>query len=591
MILRELITKLSFQTDNEGLKNLEKQLEGLQSTALKFGLAAGAAIAGVTALAAKTQAQVRRAALESGLTGKAFDDLAGKLQEQALRVSETLGVSTADAAKVFAQAIDRGIDPASAKFEKLNEVILKVAKVAEVDGAQAFDSFGKISQQLFGNFDQIDRIANVVQATTIKTTASFESLSQAMVRIGPIAARTNTTVEEFAAILGSLEDSGIPARRAMGSLTEVMNTFINPSAEAQDIINKLGLNMLDANGRFVSFIDVISQLETATVGMTDVQKDFVLQQLAGAQGATVFGQLLKKGSKELRSITKDVTGTNVVNEQFEELMQGAGEQTTRLMRALSALGSTLGTPFLQPLTNAASRIADIIAGVRKWIAENDAVVGPIIRLAGIVVGLVLAFGGLSFIIAKVIVVGKIIAALFTTAALTVVGWVAAIGALLLVMEDLWVFLNGGDSLIGRLVDGWIRWNNQLAMSSPILATISDTFRIITEYLLAFPRLLIDAGNAIGAFFATGDVGTALKDFTKDGSFTDRASKIFFGGSQNDLTQAGGGVKSNTANVTINATVPPGTNPDDVGQYLGGVLSGEMEKLSSTFEEFEPSVVQ
>jgi len=127
--------------------------------------------------------------------------------------------------------------------------------------------------------------------------------------------------------------------------------------------------------------------------------------------------------------------------------------------------------------------------------------------------------------------------------------IAAVGVLVVVIHDLWAMFTGGKTWTGSLVD-WVKKG---------------------------------IGNVTDMFAGAGGAGAKMSSISGPNgvmsSVTNNANKTSNGGN------------SYTIDAPMNFTIPPGTDPKDVGNKAYDAIQSHLEKMSREFERSTPQTVR
>ena len=315
----------------------------------------GMAVAGSVQTFMGFESSMNNVAALTGAVGKEFDALEKKARE--------LGASTRYSASEVADAMGfLGM----AGFET-NEILsstqtmLDLAAAGQLELAEAADIASNVMGQFGVSAENADRVTNVLAATAASANTNVSQLAEAMNYLGPTANSLGITLEETAAIIGVLGDSGIQgsaAGRALG--TSLVRLADDSNAKVQTAIKELGLEVFDLNGEFVGMAKFLEQLETGLDSYNDEQKAATLTTLLGADAFQEINILLERGSEAYAEYTDSITGTNRAQEIAEIQSDGLGGTLKELSSATEELAITTGEALAPALNAAAEKASEVI---------------------------------------------------------------------------------------------------------------------------------------------------------------------------------------------------------------------------------------
>ncbi len=297
--------KISTQLDN---KNTEKALSKFSAFA-KTGLkgvatavtAVSTGLAGVSGYAIKVgadfEAQMSRVQAISGATGKEFE----QLKNQAIE----LGADTAFSASEAAQGME---NLASAGFTT-NEIMsampgmLDLAAASGEDLANSADIAASTLRGFGLEASEAGHVADVLAENANRTNSSVAETGEAMKYIAPLARAAGISMEETAAAIGIMADSGIQGSQAGTTLRGALSRLSKPTNVMQQAMDELGVSFYDSEGKMLSLTDQVGMLQSAMEGMTDEQKNNYLVTLYGQEALSGMLALINEGPESLSSLT------------------------------------------------------------------------------------------------------------------------------------------------------------------------------------------------------------------------------------------------------------------------------------------------
>jgi len=189
------------------------------------------------------------------------------------------------------------------------------------------------------------------------------------------------------------------------------------------------------------------------------------------------------------------------------------DESLRLQKVISGIANAIGTRLIKQFNKMNGRFIEWFKINKQIIQQNislflDKAISVILgvynvvkRVVNIIMSLVNAMGGLKN---TIIVVTGLLLAMNASALLMPILLVAVAAGILLLLEDIIKFAEGGDSAIGQLAKDFPVLDAVLRTTLDLLAMIRDGWELIfTEGDVAFEGMLMmleDAGNAIANFF-------------------------------------------------------------------------------------------
>ena len=242
-VIDELITVLSFRGDAEGIKNTRTQLRSMSddiSTAARgLGILGGAITAvGVGALTQFVPFEDRLATIKGlvGVTNEELADMTPRLHE--------IGAATGVGPQALADALffitSNGLRAAGAMETVERSAIAQAVGLgdAETSARLATSAINAYGEENLSATMAFDDLTAAVRLGNLQT----DAMAGSMGRLIPIASGMGVEFGEAAGLLAALSRTGTEADQGVTQLTQVLVSLLNPSAEADDALEAVGLS-------------------------------------------------------------------------------------------------------------------------------------------------------------------------------------------------------------------------------------------------------------------------------------------------------------------------------------------------------------
>jgi hypothetical protein len=320
------------------------------------------------------------------------------------------------------------------------------------------------------------------------------------------ASKLNDTAKQLGVTTQAVEELGYAASVSGSSQEELvqgltflqrsMNAAAGGSADAQAAFARLGVSIQDASGKLRDPASVVDELAD---GMSRIENPTeragVAMQVLGRGGGKLV-QFFAQGSASIAEARKELQELGGVSDpKFIEDATALNDAMTKTRVFLASIGRTIARALMPFLLRAQqgflklaktfgdvgrSRVDAFVRGVGKLLETVGRLVSPIIS-------------ALWRMRTVVFAVGVALAAAFAPVT-------TAIAALLLIIDDVWTYLEGGDSVIGGLIDALERF---FTSSETILGSIGAMIWTLVKTLMS------------GGFGAVWDAWTAALFHAQD----------------------------------------------------------------------------
>jgi hypothetical protein len=326
----------------------------------------------------------------------------------------------------------------------------------------------------------------------------------------------------------ALQELGFAAKLSGAGVDEVRDAlrFLSRNAveaaggskEAMAAFRKLGITVKDSSGNIRGADELMMEMAAGLQRVTNpAERTALAMKLLGRGGGPLLA-FLSQGTAGIQALRDEAVAMGIVfDEEFVESADVFGDNAERLTGYLKGLRNAAAKGFLPAL-------AKIQDGLLAWLKANGALIrqglsNTLEGLGNLVTGIAGAF---KFVTDVIVGAGAaiwnfgtngklVIAALIPLTAYLIGPW-ALIGLGILFalasLEDLFVFLKGGDSVFSRFVDEAQR------SGEAIKVTLGSIFAFFRALVMAFgdgglSAMFKEVGGAIT--FALNAYGTSLSE--------------------------------------------------------------------------------
>ncbi|WP_214780972.1 phage tail tape measure protein [Exiguobacterium sp. S3] len=434
MALRDTEVIIDIMADADPLRNLNREIDDItgnaqnmgasltqagQMMAAGFGIAGGAIVAGLGVAvntAMEFDAQMSRTGAIAGATSGELD----ALRDSAL----DLGASTSKSASEVAIA-QEGLAALGFTVDDILGAMPGVISAAEASGADMALTAETMASaiNIFGlEATEATRVADILAETANRSAADINDMGYALKYAGPVAANLGVSMEELSASIGIMTNAGLDGSSAGTALRAGLLALLNPSEENSKMMQAMGIEMTDANGKFIGLSGVVEQLGMSMEGMTDAQKTATLASLVGTEASSGFLALMAAGPTEIDKFTKSLENSagasDTAAKAMKDNLKGAvDEMKGSIETAQISIGSALA-PALIVLAGVVGNLVgafnSLPPGMQSTIAIGAALTGVVFLLiaglglllmaAGGVITAVTALGGVAAILSTALAV-------------------------------------------------------------------------------------------------------------------------------------------------------------------------------------------
>lgn len=248
---------------------------------------------------------------------------------------------------------------------------LSVEESAEI-AATALKTFG-----LEGN--KVEHVADLMAAGAGKAQGSVHQLGMALKQSALVANATGLTIEETTAGLGAFASAGLLGSDAGTSFKSMLQRLTPQSAEAQRMMDELGISAYDANGQFVGLANFAGNLQNSLKGLTAEQRNAAMATIFGSDAVRAANVLYTEGATGIQNWTDKVNDAGYAAETARLRMDNLKGDITTLKGAFENAMIGMGSSSDGVLRGLVQQITDVIrafAGLEPGVqAATLAIIG------------------------------------------------------------------------------------------------------------------------------------------------------------------------------------------------------------------------
>jgi len=347
-------------------KGLGARLKTVQGALGAFGLAAGgAAVVAAFSKAVGTFKEFDDTMRAVGAVSGATTEELQMLRDTAEKMGAETRFSASEAADGLRLLSMAGLSAADS-IEVLPSV-LQLASAGMVDLGTAADIATNVMSAFGLTVEELPRVNDVLVKTFTSTNTPLGELGEAFKLVGPIAKGLGADFEDLNAALGQLGNAGLKGSLAGTSLRGALNALFNPTKEEAKLMEDLsqriggaGLQIKNAEGGFIGFVEVIKQLEQAALTGDEALRLF------GQRAGPGIAALLQQGSKSLEDLREKLRTAGGTAERIAQQMEaGLGGAFRRLLAATEGVSIALIDLISPALNNIIDSIAKSLSSISQ----------------------------------------------------------------------------------------------------------------------------------------------------------------------------------------------------------------------------------
>lgn len=283
----------------------------------------------------------------SGATGEEIKLLTDKAKEMGAKTKFSAGES-AQAFQYMAMAgwkttdMLNGIDGIMNLAAASGEDLALVSDIV-TDALTAFGMSAKDSAQF----------ADLLASAASNSNTNVSMLGESFKYVAPVAGALGHSAKDTAFALGLMANAGIKGSQSGTALRASLTNLAHPSKQMAEEMDRLGISLVDANGKVKEGKTLYDELRQKFSGLTDAQKTSSAATIFGKEAMSGMLAIINASDADYKKLYENLSNCDGVAEDMAKTMQnnlaGSIEQ---LGGGLETLGLTAYDKFKGPMKDA-----------------------------------------------------------------------------------------------------------------------------------------------------------------------------------------------------------------------------------------------
>ena len=273
--------------------------------------------------------------------------------------------------------------------------VLNLATAGQLDLATASDIVTDMMSMFGIEAENASQASDVFAAAQAKSNTNVEQLSEALRMAGPAASSAGNSLEDTSAVLGILANNGIKGSTAGTALNSMFRDLQKSAENGAVAIGDTSVAVYDAEGNMRSMVDIVQDVEKATQGMSDEQRNAALSQIFQQQSLRGVNVLLNEGSDSLVDLQNELINSNGAAQDMADIMD---DNMQGSLLAMKSAAEEVTIQFFEMAEGPIRAIIDGITDLIRWFGELDPTIQQVIGIVGV---LVASIGPLLMLIGQI----------------------------------------------------------------------------------------------------------------------------------------------------------------------------------------------
>lgn len=236
------------------------------------------------------------------------------------------------------------------------------------------------------------QVADALAAGAGKAVGSAHDLGFALNQAGLVANSMGVSMQETTGTLAAFANAGMIGSDAGTSLKTMLQRLASPTDKAQTLMDELGINVYDANGKFIGLAGAAGQLQNGLSGLSQQERNAALNTIFGADAVRAANVLYEEGAEGIDGWTKAVSQSGYAadlaakkNDNLKGDLENLGGSMESLMISVGEGAQGPLRKMVQGLDTLVDAFAGLPSGVQQTLvvmASLAGVFGAVHKAAG-----------------------------------------------------------------------------------------------------------------------------------------------------------------------------------------------------------------
>lgn len=304
----------------------------------------------------------------SGATGSELEALEDK--------AKSLGSSTKFSATEAASAMTNMSLAGWSVSQTLSGIdgVLQLAAASNMDLADASQIVTDNISTFNLEASQSTHLADMMAYAQANSSTTAAELGEAYKNCGANMNAAGQDIETTTSFLEALANNGLRSSEAGTSLAAIMRDLTSKMKDGKIAIGDTSVTVMDSNGNFRDMTDVLKDVESATDGMGDAQKQAALMATFTSDSIKGLNMLLNTGADQVAGYEESLRNCSGAASDMADTMQDNLQgKLTELSSATEGLGIAVYDYISGPLQDGVELLTDVVSGLTDAITpQKDA---------------------------------------------------------------------------------------------------------------------------------------------------------------------------------------------------------------------------
>ncbi|QYW06475.1 putative tail tape measure protein [Pseudomonas phage UAntarctica] len=239
---------------------------------------------------------------------------------------------------------------------------LQLANLANVSMARSADISTNVLMTFGMQAKELQGVVDLMATAVNNSNADIEQLANSLSYAGPAAKTAGFSIQDTTAAIETMANSGIKGSRSGSALRRMFTSLLNPTKKGQEVIQKYGLDILDAEGNTRSLSNIVGQLSKAMKDLPGPERLAAITNLVGVYASSAVTGLVDNAGQFAKFAEQNMN------------VSGAGDRMEKIIADnlkfdWKEMLSSVEELQLQAFSQLDGRLRQTVAGLSKYILD------------------------------------------------------------------------------------------------------------------------------------------------------------------------------------------------------------------------------
>jgi TP901 family phage tail tape measure protein len=352
---------------NAGMSSVDSRMEGMTRSVGRMGMILGGSLGVLTGLAVKLAGDYQKSLnIFQSVTKATVPQMeAVDAKAKALGADLSLPATSAkDAADAMTELAKGGLSVNQAMAA--SKGVLQMSAAASISNADAATITARALKSFGLEGKEAGRVADVLANAANASTGEITDFALGLQQSSAVSKMYGLTINENVAALMEMADAGIAGSDAGTSFKQLLSSMIPVTKRQKEAVKELGVNLFDADGKFVGIKGAISQYHDALAPLPQKQRLMAMETLFGSDAIRAANIVLMGGSKAFGEYTARTEVSGSAAALAAAKMKGFNGAIEGFKSQAETAAISVGTKFLPALT----QLMGGLSGVVGWLDKH-----------------------------------------------------------------------------------------------------------------------------------------------------------------------------------------------------------------------------